>query len=59
VRLIIESNRSRNEQIENLLKLNLPIYNAEKLGNIWAYASMGNLSRYIIDDRNPGAFVCK
>ncbi|MFL5783529.1 MAG: hypothetical protein ACJ76H_02895 [Bacteriovoracaceae bacterium] len=59
VRLIIESGRSRGEQIENLLKLNLPIYNAEKLGNIWAYASIDNTSRFIIDDRNPGAFVCK
>jgi hypothetical protein len=59
VRLIIESGRSRGEQIENLLKLNLPIYNAEKLGNIWAYASIDNTSRFIIDDRNPGAFVCR
>jgi hypothetical protein len=59
VRLIIESARSRNEQIENLLKLNLPIYNAEKLGNIWSYSSMNGVSRFIIDDRNPGAFVCR
>ena len=28
VRLIIESQKSSKEQIENLLKLNLPIYNA-------------------------------
>lgn len=59
VRLIIESGRSRDDQIENLLKLNLPIYNAEKLGNIWSYSSIGGVSRFIIDDRNPGAFVCK
>ncbi len=59
VRLIIESGRSRGDQIENLLKLNLPIYNAEKLGNIWSYTSIGGTSRFIIDDRNPGAFVCK
>lgn len=59
VRLIIESGRSRGDQIENLLKLNLPIYNAEKLGNIWSYSSMGGTSRFIIDDRNPGAFVCR
>lgn len=59
VRLIIESGRSRGDQIENLLKLNLPIYNAEKLGNIWAYSSLGGTSRFIIDDRNPGAFVCR
>lgn len=59
VRLIIESQRSHPEQIENLLKLNLPIYNAQKLGNIWAYASFKKNARFIMDDRNPGAFLCK
>lgn len=59
VRLIIESNRSREDQVENLLKLNLPIYNAEKLGNIWSYTSFKNKSRFVIDDRNIGAFVCQ
>lgn len=59
VRLIIESGRSNEEQIENLLKLNLPIYNADKLGNIWAYTMFEEGSRFIIDDRNPGAFKCQ
>jgi len=59
VRLVIESHRSRLDQIENLLKLNLPIYNADKLGNIWAYTSFNSQSRFIIDDRNPGSFSCK
>ena len=59
VRLIIESTRSRQDQIENLLKLNLPIYNAEKLGNIWAYTFFNDQNRFIIDDRNPGAYLCK
>lgn len=59
VRLIIESARSSPEQIENLLKLNLPIYNADKLGNIWAYTQFQEGSRFIIDDRNPGAFKCQ
>ena len=59
VRLVIESQRSRQDQIENLLKLNLPIYNSPKLGNVWAYALFQNNSRFIIDDRNPGAFVCQ
>lgn len=59
VRLIIESERSSKDQIENLLKLNLPIYNAEKLGNIWAYTHFKEGSRFIIDDRNPGAFRCQ
>ena len=59
VRLIIESARSSPDQVENLLKLNLPIYNAEKLGNIWAYTQFQEGSRFIIDDRNPGAFRCQ
>ena len=59
VRLIIESNRSRPDQIENLLKLNLPIYNGEKLGNIWAYTYFNSTGRFIIDDRNLGSFSCK
>lgn len=59
VRLIIESNRSNEEQIENLLKLNLPIYNADKLGNIWAYTMFPEGNRFIIDDRNPGAMKCQ
>lgn len=59
VRLIIESGRSSEEQIKNLLKLNLPIYNSEKIGNIWAYTQFANENHFIIDDRNPGAFLCR
>lgn len=59
VRLVIESRRSKKDQIENLLKLNIPIYNAEKLGNIWAYTHFTGQNRFIIDDRNVGAYLCK
>ena len=59
VRLVIESHRSRSDQIENLLKINLPIYNAEKLGNIWAYTYFNTQGRFIIDDRNVGSYSCK
>jgi hypothetical protein len=59
VRLVIESHRSRADQIENLLKLNLPIYNGEKLGNIWAYTNFNSQGRFIIDDRNVGSYSCK
>jgi hypothetical protein len=59
VRLVIESRRSRPDQIENLLKLSLPIYNAEKLGNIWSFSKFGSQARFIIDDRNPGHYSCK
>lgn len=59
VRLIIESHRSRPDQIENLLKLNVPIYNGEKLGNIWTYTHFNTQGRFIIDDRNTGSYSCK
>lgn len=59
LRLIIESNRSKPDQIENLLKINIPIYNADQLGNVWAFTSFNNKKRFIIDDRNPGAITCK
>ncbi len=59
VRLIIESARSSKDQIENLLKLNIPIYNADNLGNIWAYTNFKEGNRFIIDDRNTGAFKCQ
>lgn len=59
IRLIIESGRSNPEQIENLLKLNIPIYNSDKLGNIWGYTKFPQGNRFIIDDRNGGAFLCR
>jgi hypothetical protein len=59
VRLVIESKRSSKKQIENLLKLNIPIYNADHLGNIWAYTQLKEGQRFIIDDRNPGAYSCR
>ncbi len=59
VRLVIESDRSQDAQIENLLKLNIPIYNSEKLGNIWAYTLFEREgAHFVIDDRNFGAYSC-
>jgi hypothetical protein len=59
LRLVIESSRSRGNQIQELLKLNVPIYNAESMGNIWAWSDLANEGgRFFIDDRNPGALFC-
>jgi hypothetical protein len=59
LRLVIESSRSRNNQIQELLKLNVPIYNADSMGNIWAWSDLANEGgRFFIDDRNPGALFC-
>lgn len=59
LRLVIESSRSRDNQIQELLKLNVPIYHAETMGNIWAWSDLGHEGgRFYIDDRNPGALFC-
>lgn len=59
LRLIIESSRSRDNQVRELLKLNVPIYNATSIGNIWAWARFGdNGGGFFIDDRNPGTLLC-
>lgn len=59
LRLIIESTRSREDQITELLKLNVPIYNSRAIGNIWAWAKFGeNDGGFFIDDRNPGTLLC-
>lgn len=59
LRLVIESTRSRDDQIRELLKLNVPIYNAQNIGNIWAWSNSSNEgSHFFIDDRNPGALLC-
>lgn len=59
LRLVIESARGRDEQVQELLKLNVPIYNAAAIGNIWAWADFAHEGgRFYIDDRNPGALFC-
>jgi len=59
LRLIIESQRSDEDQIENLLKINLPIYHSQNLGNIWAYTKFSESQHFIIDVRNTGVLVCQ
>lgn len=62
-RLIFESSRSSNEQLDRLLKLNLPIYNARKLGNVWGMLEQSSKgesasSGFVIDDRGDGKISC-
>lgn len=58
VRLVIESRRSSDKQINELLKLNIPIYNAKKLGQVWAYFKSKKESAFIIDERRDGSIKC-
>lgn len=59
VRLILESERSSEGQLSELLKLNMPIYNSGKLGKIWAYYRNKDKENFIIDDRRSGAISCQ
>lgn len=58
VRLILESERSSEEQLTELLKLNMPIYNSAKLGKVWSYLKDKKSHHFLIDDRRSGAVSC-
>ena len=58
VRLIIESRRSSTTQLNELLKLNIPIYNSKKLGKIWGYYQDKKKSTFVLDDRRQGHLEC-
>ena len=59
VRLIIESRKSTDTQLNELLKLNVPIYNAKKLGAIWSNYENKNQSSFILDERRQGHITCR
>ena len=58
MRLVIESRRSTKSQIEELLKLNTPIYNAKKLGKVWGYLETPQAASFILDERKHGFIQC-
>lgn len=58
IRLILESQRSNPVQLNELLKLNMPIYNAEKLARIWGHLNSKLDRSFIIDQRRPGHLTC-
>lgn len=60
-RIVLESRRASNSQIENYLELPAPIYHAEKLGKIWGYGtfSEGDPRRgFVVDGREEGYLSC-
>lgn len=58
VRLVIESRRSQEDQIQELLKLDIPIYNAKKLGKIWGLYQNNKESSFLLDVREEGHIEC-
>lgn len=59
IRLILESQRSNPAQLNELLKLNMPIYNAVKLARIWGYHHNEKEKSFILDERNSGSLTCQ
>ena len=58
VRLIIESRRSQEDQIRELLKLDIPIFNAKKLGKIWGFYENDSDASFLLDVREQGFIKC-
>jgi hypothetical protein len=56
LRLIFESERGNQKQLDELLKLRVPVYNSDKLGDIGLYSEKSN--SFIIDDRNYAQLSC-
>ncbi len=59
LRLIFESKRGSSEQLDQLLKMNVPIYNAENLGNVWGQFVQQKQNYLLFDPRSDGALTCK
>lgn len=59
VRLIIESRRSNEKQINELLRLNIPIYNAKSIGRVWGKFNHSKNSSFFLDERRQGHLLCK
>lgn len=59
VRLIYESQRGSEENLKELLKVNLPIYNANQLGRINAFYFDDKSHGFVLDDRYEGYLNCK
>lgn len=58
LRLIYESDRGNEKQLERLLKFSFPIYHTDSIANIWSYYSYKEEKGPIIDGRDQGHISC-
>ncbi len=58
LRLIYESHRGTERQLTELLKLSIPIYNANQLGHITAIMHTPEAKTFILDNRHEGNLSC-
>ena len=42
LRMVYESEKGSNQQLNRFLSMNFPIYHADSIGNLWLFASFGN-----------------
>ncbi len=55
---IIESRKSQEDQIQELLKLKIPLYNAKNLGKIWGMIDVDKNPKFVLDPRREGFITC-
>ncbi|MFZ4714831.1 MAG: hypothetical protein ACOYL6_14025 [Bacteriovoracaceae bacterium] len=58
LRLIYESHRGTEKQLTELLKLNIPIYNANLLGHITIFLHTPEEKTFILDNRHKASLTC-
>ena len=58
MRLIIESRKSQEDQIQELLKLKIPLYNAKNLGKVWGMIDIDKNPKFVLDPRREGFISC-
>ncbi|MBL7666019.1 MAG: hypothetical protein JNM93_12865 [Bacteriovoracaceae bacterium] len=60
LRLVFESQRGSKQQLDELLKLNVPIYHTFTLGNVWGHIQFNNgIRQFFVDERNLGYLSCQ
>jgi hypothetical protein len=58
LRLIYESHRGTEKQLTELLKLNIPIYNANGLGHITGFIQIQDDKNFVLDNRHKAFLSC-
>jgi hypothetical protein len=57
-RLILESEKATNDEIESLQDLKIPLYSTGSIGNLTTYISTPQTKSFFLDLRSPGKLVC-
>lgn len=57
-RLVLESRRNSEEDIEQFLNSGLPVYSVPTLGHLWGYASLKSGDGFLKDSRNESYLFC-